>query len=48
MDWINREVDRVRSDNVARQQVQQKREAIKAHAWEMWERLRNLIEEAVP
>ena len=47
MDWINREVDRIRNDNAAKYQAQQKQEAINAHAWEMWERLRNLIEEAV-
>jgi hypothetical protein len=47
MDWINREVERVRNDDAAKQQAQQKQEAINAHAWETWDRLRNLMEEAV-
>jgi hypothetical protein len=47
MDWINREVERVRNDNAAKQQTQQKQEAINAHAWETWDRLRSLLEESV-
>ncbi|HXI24605.1 MAG TPA: hypothetical protein VNG71_12140 [Pyrinomonadaceae bacterium] len=47
MDWINREVERVRNDDAAKQQTQQKQETINAQAWETWDRLRNLMEEAV-
>lgn len=47
MDWINKEADRIKNEDAAKQQYQQKQKSIQAQSWTLWEKLRAMIEQAV-